>query len=191
LKATVLNGCFGDQAFGHALYEIVLTELASAGYAVMPYILRDEKIAPCTGCFGCWIKTPGICVIDDVSRKIARDVVQSGILIYMTPITFGGYSSELKKALDRNIPMILPFFLKIKGEVHHKPRYAHYPNLLVIGYLDKPNPAYEKIFKFLVERNALNMHSRVSLSEIFLKSDKQESIRARLKAALGKTGEKT
>ncbi len=142
------------------------------------------------GCFVCWIKTPGICVRDDIARKVARDVVQSDVLIYITPVTFGGYSSELKKALDRNIPIILPFFQKIKGEIHHKARYDHYPNLLVIGYLDKPNPEYEETFNFLVGRNALNMHNRKTLSELFLKSDRKESIQARIKAAISKIGER-
>ncbi len=189
MKATVLNGCLDDQEFGNAFHETVLAELASAGYNAIPYILREEKIAPCMGCFVCWIKTPGICVMDDAARRIAQDVVQSDVLIYITPVTFGGYSSELKKALDRNIPIILPFFQKIKGEIHHKARYDHYPNLLVIGYLDKPNPEYEETFNFLAERNALNMHNGKTLSEIFLKSDRKESIQARIEAALSEIGE--
>jgi len=49
------------------------------------------------GCFGCWNKTPGTCVMKDDSAKIAKAVVNSDLLIFLTPITFGGYSSELKK----------------------------------------------------------------------------------------------
>ncbi len=119
------------------------------------------------GCFVCWVKTPGICVKNDIARDIARDIVQSDVLIYLTPIVFGGYSSELKKAVDRSIPTILPFFKNIEGEIHHKARYKHYPNLLVLGFLNYSNPEYEKTFRYLVKRNAINMHNDKTLSDNF------------------------
>ena len=85
------------------------------------------EIRPCIGCFGCWVQTPGECLIDDAARQIAPAIIGSDLVIYLTPVTFGGYSSELKKALDRCICLILPFFTKIDGEMHHKPRYDRYP----------------------------------------------------------------
>ncbi|MHA2001037.1 MAG: hypothetical protein ACTSVU_02975 [Promethearchaeota archaeon] len=55
-------------------------------------------------------------------------------MIYFTPITFGGYSSTLKKALDRQICILSPYFRKVNGEIHHKKRYNKYPSLIGIGY---------------------------------------------------------
>ncbi len=188
MKATLLNGCTNDTELASTLHEMVLSELGLAGFTAKPYILREKKIAPCMGCFGCWVKTPGICVIDDIAREIAREIVQSDVLVYLTPIVFGGYSSELKKALDRSISIILPFFQKIEGEIHHKARYDHYPNLLVLGYLDKPKPEYEKIFRFLVGRNAINMHNDKTLSEIMFKEEKNVTIRERIKVSVREIG---
>jgi len=188
MKATLLNGCTNDRELARNLPEMVLSELDLAGFTVKPYILREMKIAPCMGCFGCWVKTPGICVIDDIAREIARDIVQSDVLVYLTPIVFGGYSSELKKALDRSISIILPFFQNIEGEIHHKARYDHYPNLLVLGYLDKPKPAHEKVFKFLVNRNAIDMHNDKTLSEILVEEDKNVSFREKIKASVREIG---
>ena len=45
----------------------------------------------------------------------------------------GGYSSELKNAVDHLIPNILPFFANVDGETHHKPRYKRYAKLLIPG----------------------------------------------------------
>jgi len=48
----------------------------------------------------------------------------SELVVLLTPITFEGYCSELKKAVDRVIPLILPYFLFVRHEVHHIRRCA-------------------------------------------------------------------
>jgi hypothetical protein len=55
--------------------------------------------------------------------------------------------------------LLLPLFTTIDGEVHHRKRYHRYPRVLGIGTLRQPNPASEAIFKSLVQRNAVNMHT--------------------------------
>ena len=167
------------------LHEIILAELDRAGFSVKSYTLRENNIAACMGCFDCWVKTPGVCVINDVASEIAKDVVQSEVLVKLTPIVFGGYSSDLKKALDRSIPILLPFFREINGEIHHRARYKHYPKLLVVGYLQRPNPEYERLFRFLVQRNAINMHNDQTHSEIFYEEQVDEAaIRQELAASV-------
>ena len=78
------------------------------------------------------------------------------MLVWLTPVTFGGYSSELKKALDRLIPILLPYFKAYKGQIHHQMRYDKYPTLLVIG-TEPLKEEYEEIFLALTERNVLNL----------------------------------
>jgi multimeric flavodoxin WrbA len=53
--------------------------------------------------FGCWVKAPGECVIDDGARSAAKKLVPSDLAVFLSPIVFGGYSYELKKVLDRQI----------------------------------------------------------------------------------------
>jgi len=70
------------------------------------------------------------------------------------------YSSELKKALDRvPCPVLLPFFAKIYGEIHHGKRYDKYPNLVAFGVLSNPDEESENTFATLVARNAINLHT--------------------------------
>jgi len=121
--------------------------------------MRDLDIAPCRGCFDCWVKTPGECVIDDPAREIAREFVRSDLAVFITPIVFGGYSSQLKKGLDRLIPLLLPYFTFVGNEVHHVRRYRSYPNLLGIGLLPAPDPEEEAIFSQLLLRNSINMYA--------------------------------
>lgn len=158
MNATILNGALPGDSFVDAIGTALQEALRTAGWTVAPWTLRDAKSAYCLGCFECWTKTPGQCRIADAGRDVAASVIGSDLAIYLTPITFGGYSSELKKVVDRIICLISPFFTHIDGEVHHRARYDRYPVLLGVGVLPAPHPAQEQIFHTLIGRNAINMH---------------------------------
>jgi multimeric flavodoxin WrbA len=106
VKAVILNGSGKDDEALESIYNIIVNELTSIEWDVESFILRDLKIAYCVGCFECWVKTPGVCRFNDDGREIARQFIQSDLSIFFTPVTFGGYSAELKKALDRIICLI-------------------------------------------------------------------------------------
>jgi len=157
--------------------------LAEAGHTTEVITLRERTIAPCRGCFGCWVKTAGECVIDDEGRGVARAIARSDLLVYLTPVTFGGVSSELKKALDRMIPNISPFFARVSGETHHQRRYRKPPRLVGLGILPRPDRKAEAIFKTLVERNALNLRTpRMAAAVITPTSDVAATVSALVKA---------
>ena len=90
---------------------------------------------------------------------MARSLARADVIVYFTPVTFGGVSSELKKALDRMIPNISPFFAKVEGETHHQKRYAQPASLIGLGVLPAPDREAEALFKTLVEDNATNLRS--------------------------------
>jgi len=119
MKALIFNGSKDGDDLLRISQEAIETQLKAMGWQVDSLHLHEMDIAPCLGYFGCWVKTPGICVINDSGRAIPKKIVQSDLMIFLTPITFGGYSPELKKALDRSIPILLPFFKKVYGETHH------------------------------------------------------------------------
>lgn len=123
MKVVVLNGARDGDVKVDEVCSVLSSTLQKFG-EVESFVLREIKIADCLGCFGCWIKTPGQCVIDDAERDIAKKLAYADLKVYLTPIVFGGYSYELKKSLDRQICNILPFFAKEKnGEIHHPSRY--------------------------------------------------------------------
>jgi multimeric flavodoxin WrbA len=165
MKATILDGFLQFSETAENIRNAIAHELENK-CSVESFILRDMKIVHCTGCFGCWNKTPGMCVMKDDSAKIAYAIVNSDLLIFLTPITFGGYSSELKKALDRIICVILPFFTTINHETHHKARYAKYPKLMGIGVMPEKDAESEQIFSALICRNAINLHAPAHVAGI-------------------------
>jgi hypothetical protein len=159
MKATILNGALPGDTFVDAVGAALQDALLAAGWDATTWILRNEKIAYCLGCFECWTKTPGVCRIEDAGRNVAASLIGGDLTIYLTSITFGGYSSVLKKVVDRSICLVSPFFTRIDGEVHHKPRYERYPALLGVGVLPAPHPAQEQLFGTLIGRNAINLHA--------------------------------
>jgi len=121
-KIVLLDGRGADDEDLSSTLDILIHELQSSGAVVQTFPLRKIKMGSCVGCFGCWLKTPGICLEPDAGRDIAQAVIQSDMTILFTPITFGGYSSAIKKVQDRWLPLVLPDFGLYHGEVHHLPR---------------------------------------------------------------------
>jgi len=184
----ILDGGLGDGEDTRDAGRMTGEALQHAGYQVEKLSLRDIDIAPCLGCFGCWVKTPGVCVIDDVGRDVACRIARSDLVVYLTPLTFGGYSSELKKVLDRSIPNILPFFRWIKREIHHVKRYARNPRLIGIGVCadGRADPDDEELFETLVRRNAINMHAPAHVACVVDAADDDDLRRARIERAVEK-----
>ena len=182
MKAVILNGFGKDDKAQEGICNIIVNELTGIEWEVDSFILRDLKITNCQGCFECWVKTPGVCKFNDDGGEIARQFIQCDLSILFTPVTFGGYSAELKKALDRIICLVLPFFKKINGEIHHKLRYDRYPNLMVVGVLSQADEESEKIFKTLVKRNAINFNPPAHIGGVVLSNQGVEEIRKEIKS---------
>jgi len=158
MKVLVLDGGREGDALTLVAVQELVSVLAERADDVELVPLRERSIAMCTGCFGCWTRTPGECVFKDDASEVLRSYVGSDLVVYATPVTFGGYSSLLKTMLDRLIPVLDPRFTIVGGEVHHRLRYRRYPKTVVLGTLPSPDPEAERLFANLVARNGLNMH---------------------------------
>ena len=63
--------------------------------------IKDFDILPCSSCGSCNEASPGKCVLKDDHEIIIEKVALCDSLIFLTPIKYGGYSSTLKKILDK------------------------------------------------------------------------------------------
>lgn len=159
MRAVLLDGAREQEETSELVHDVLDQEVRTRDLQLVTFRLRTLEIAPCQGCFKCWTKTPGSCVVHDASQEIAKELPNNDLLVFLTPVTFGGYSSELKKALDRQICFVSPFFSKIEGETHHRQRYKTSPRLIAVGFHTHPDSEREQIFRTLVRRNAINFHS--------------------------------
>jgi len=124
MKAAILDGSGANDNTGKRVYEALAAQFLAQGWQVEHIILREKKIGNCAGDFFCWVRTPGICNVKDDNLAIAQVLATSDVMVYMGPVTFGGYSSTLKRMIDHQIQNVSPFFTKIDGETHHKKRYT-------------------------------------------------------------------
>jgi multimeric flavodoxin WrbA len=183
MRALVLNGGRTGESDEQAIAtveSILCHRLAEAGFEVHVATLREASVAYCRGCFQCWTRTPGLCRTHDAARDLTRRFILSDVVVFLTPVTFGGYSSELKKVLDRSIGVVSPFFKRIDGETHHRLRYARYPALLGVGLLPGPDIEDEALFRSLVHRNAMNLHSPAQTADVFYHDDDPDVMARRL-----------
>ncbi len=106
----------------HDLNEKEWNEI-SADYEGWKVVADKGTISPCIGCFCCWRKTPGECVIKDGYEDMGALIHHADEVTVISRYTYGGFSSFVKNAFDRCIGFVLPQFEVIKGETHHKKRY--------------------------------------------------------------------
>lgn len=161
MNITILNGnpSGGDRfdEYQDALKGI----LEKSGNQVNMILLKDLKLHHCTGCFGCWVRTPGKCVHKDDGPELLTAIINTGLVIYASPLIMGFVSALLKTAMDRSIPLIHPHFELVKGEVHHKKRYESYPALGVIVAHEEGTDDLTLV-KDLFSRYAINFKSELS-----------------------------
>jgi len=125
------------------------------------FIVGEEgPVRNCVGCFGCWCKTPGKCVIPDGYGDFGKRLGACGEYLILSRVVYGGFSPFVKNVLDRNIGYILPFFELRKGEMHHKPRYPDRFRLRVFGYGEEVSPEEQAVFRRLAEANGLNLNAQ-------------------------------
>jgi len=113
--------------------KLIVTDLETFELKNVHAITDDEyqiikpqgKIHHCTGCFGCWVKTPGKCVIHDGYENIGSMMGSCTELILISQCCYGSVSPFVKAVQDRAISYIHPDFVLRKGEMHHKRRYKN------------------------------------------------------------------
>ena len=132
---------------------------------VFPKITEDTQIISnngyiknCVGCFGCWIKTPGQCVLKDGYENMVSTLSQADTVTIISKCYYGGYSPFVKNVLERSIPFLLPFFKMIDNETHHKPRYKRSFQLFVYFYGKHITQSERDTAKNMIERNSINFN---------------------------------
>ena len=178
MKAILLNGSVENDRTGGRVRVALEVEFRTQGWDVEHFTLCEHKIGNCAGDFFCWIRTPGVCNVDDDNRLIAEKLATCDLLVYLTPVTFGGYSAVLKRMVDHQIQNVSPFFAMIDGETHHMKRYKKNPDLMVVGWMTAPDTQSETIFRHLVQRNAINFHTQTYVSGVVLAGQSDGEIQA-------------
>jgi multimeric flavodoxin WrbA len=107
-----------------ALEGVVRAQLLQWGETqIQTFELASMKLAYCQGEFDCWVKTPGVCRAHDAEQDIVRAIHDAERLVLIDAVTDGGHSYIVKRAQDRMICLLSPFFEKRASLTHHERRY--------------------------------------------------------------------
>jgi multimeric flavodoxin WrbA len=113
-----------------------------------------RELHACMGCFGCWVKQPGECVLKDEMQELDHCYMNSDAVLFLSPVIFGQFSANIKNAIDRTLPNMLPFFYRRSdGSTMHPPRYEKYPVLFIIGYSKGLDEEEVRLFRDITARH--------------------------------------
>ncbi len=147
---------------------------ADKGFEVGKYRMAAKELAYCMGCFGCWVKKPGECVITDRIAELNRAQMNSDVVVFATPVVFGQFSANIKCVIDRWLPNMLPFFeTRPDGSTMHPPRYKDYPKQIMLGYGANVSEDDRDLFTDITDNHRSNV-------EVLFWNESEEELRARL-----------
>ncbi len=140
-------------------------------------IKPQDGIRPCIGCFGCWVKTPGKCVIHDGYECTGMDMGKCTELILVSRCRYGSVSPFVKNVQDRAISYIHPDFVVRGGEMHHKRRYQNVISLSAYFYGEDISDAEKETAKKLIRANADNYDGTVKTVCFYRSAKELEDVR--------------
>jgi len=122
--------------------------------------LGDKSITACIGCWSCWVKTPGRCVMRDQMAECYPDYVNSDTVILLMNTAQGFISHQAKAFLDRTIPHFHPYIELVDGECHHVARYKGYPDMVSYYDTDGLTKQEEQVIEDYLYRTAYHFKSK-------------------------------
>lgn len=155
-----------DKEFHTEQYEDIRIQLSlflrQKGFETEEVAVGRGEIAHCIGCFGCWTKTPGECVIRDGIAQINRASMGSDAVFYLAPVVFGQFSANIADVINRWLPNMLPFFMiRPDGSTMHPPRYESYPAQVIIGYGEAVSEGDAELFADITHKHRSNVRAFV------------------------------
>ena len=168
MKVTIFNGSpRGKKGNTHFMVKEFSKGAEQAGAEVENIFLVKKKIRPCRGCLSCWIKTPGICVINDDMAELIYKFDESDIVVFATPVYVDNVTGIMKNFMDRLIAGADPHFEKDEGgECVHIGKLEKPAKLVVISNCGFPEQSHFQVLELLFRRVARNMRTEV-IGEIY------------------------
>jgi len=122
LKVLVING--SPKSKNSNTFLLTRSFLAGAGWLNAEIINSAQAdIKGCLGCYACWQKTPGKCVLSDGMETILHKLIAADIVIWSFPLYYFSVPGNLKNLIDRQLPLTLPFMAEENNYGGHPLRY--------------------------------------------------------------------
>jgi multimeric flavodoxin WrbA len=102
MKIVSINGSpKGEISNTNVMIQAIIDGMKSDSTDITNIYLSDKNIRYCKGCYSCWFKTPGNCIINDDMKDIINIMKNNDIIIFGSPLYFNNISGTLKVFFDR------------------------------------------------------------------------------------------
>ncbi len=159
----------------------------ASDYAGWTVVSEDGPVRPCIGCFGCWNRTPGVCVQKDGYENMGELVHRAGEVHVISRYTYGGFSGFVKGVFDRSLGYVLPHFEVVQGETHHKKRYEEDKPFTFFFYGPALTAAEKESARRYVRAVCANFRARVEAVEFREEAEETAPAREALPVTIGRT----
>ena len=121
-KILIINGSpRREEGFTYFYLQYLIKGIEQTGTGVEVVDIYDTKfnIEPCRGCFACWTKTNGECVIEDGANELIDKVNDTDLNIFAFPLYINSIPAKLKAFLDRQFISVMPVFVPYNNLTRH------------------------------------------------------------------------
>ncbi len=125
MKILALNGSPKEKSDTFRMTDAFLKGLNKSGkHEVRVVRVIEKSIAPCRGCFGCWQRGDGHCVMNDDQNELLDLYRGADAVIWSFPLYAYAMPSHLKALLDRMVPLSTMKMVQMPdGTVCHEPLF--------------------------------------------------------------------
>ncbi|MCG2713649.1 MAG: flavodoxin family protein [Candidatus Omnitrophica bacterium] len=158
MKITVFNGSpKANRGSTHVIISALLEGMEKAGASTENILLAQKKIGHCIGCFTCWTKTPGKCILKDDMEGLLKKYMASDIVILASPLYVDHVTGIMKDFMDRSLPLVCPQFeMGDAGQTRHVSRYGKYPSIVWVSNCGFPEKDQFAVLQLACERDIRN-----------------------------------